>query len=48
MDGDGMAIAGLILGWAAIALSVITVLAVIFFFGGLAVLLGALGLSGQL
>ena len=48
MEGDGMAIAGLVLGWAAIALSIITVLAIIFFFGGLAVLLGALGMSGQL
>ncbi|WP_290888515.1 DUF4190 domain-containing protein [Arenimonas sp.] len=48
MDGDGMAIAGLILGWTAIALSILALLAVILFFGGLAVLLGALGLSGQL
>ena len=48
MDGDGLAIAGLILGWTVIALSLLALLAVIFFFGGLAVLLGALGMSGQL
>ncbi|GAB2505589.1 DUF4190 domain-containing protein [Arenimonas alkanexedens] len=48
MEGDGLAIAGLILGWAAIALTVVTILVVIFFFGGLAVLLGLLGMSGQL
>lgn len=48
MDGDGMAVAGLILGWALIGLSVLGLLVVILFFGGLAVLLGALGMSGQL
>mgnify|MGYP006176273495 FL=1 len=48
MDGDGLAIAGLVLGWLVIAISVLTVLAFIFFFGGLAVLFGLLGLSGQL
>lgn len=48
MEGDGLAVAGLILGWVMIALSVLTILAVILFFGGLAVLLGFLGLSGQL
>jgi hypothetical protein len=46
MDGDGMAIAGLVLGWSVIVFSVLVVLAVIFFFGSLAVLLGAAGLSG--
>ncbi|MFH1599655.1 MAG: DUF4190 domain-containing protein [Pseudomonadota bacterium] len=48
MDGDGLAIAGLVLGWLVIAVSVLTILAFIFFFGGLAVLFGLLGLSGQL
>ena len=47
MDGDGLAIAGLVLGWVMILLSVLTILAVVLFFGGLAVLLGFLGLSGQ-
>lgn len=48
LDGDGLAIAGLVLGWLVIAISVLTVLAFVFFFGGLAVLFGLLGLSGQL
>jgi hypothetical protein len=48
MDGDGLAIAGLVLGWLVFAVSVLTILAFIFFFGGLAVLFGLLGLSGQL
>ena len=48
MEGDGLAIAGLVLGWLVIAVSVLTILAFIFFFGGLAVLFGLLGLSGQL
>ena len=48
MEGDGLAIAGLVLGWAVIAFSVLALLAIILFFGGLAVLLGALGMSGQL
>lgn len=36
VDGDGLAVAGLVLGWSMIALSVLGVLAVILFFGGLA------------
>ncbi len=48
LDGDGFAIAGLVLGWTMIVISVLTILAVILFFGGLAVLLGFLGLSGNL
>ncbi len=45
LDGDGLAIAGLVLGWTSIALSVLVLVAVILFFGGLAVLLGAAGLA---
>jgi hypothetical protein len=44
IDGDGLAIAGLVLGWVAIALSVLALLAVIFiilFAGGLAAFLAA-------
>ena len=48
MEGDGLAIAGLVLGWSLIILTVLSILAVVLFFGGLAVLLGALGMSGQL
>ena len=36
LDGDGLALAGLILGWVNIALMVLTVLAILLFFGGLA------------
>ena len=38
IDGDGLAIAGLVLGWAMVLSTVLTVLAFILFFGGLAVL----------
>ena len=48
LDGDGMAIAGLVLGWINVVLCVLAVAAVVLFFGGLAVLLGWLGMSGQL
>ena len=44
IDGDGMAIAGLVLGWAAIGLSVLAVVLVVIvivFFGGLAAVLAA-------
>ena len=47
IDGDGLAVAGLVLGWISIALMVLAVLVVVFFFGGLAVLLGLAGASGQ-
>ena len=42
-----MAITGLVLGYAVIILSLLALLAIIFFFGGLALFLGAVGLSGQ-
>lgn len=48
IDGDGYAIAGLVLGWGSVIVSIIGVLLVVVFFGGIAVLLGWLGLSGQL
>ncbi len=47
MEGDGLAIAGLVLGWSLIIITLVSILAVVLFFGGLAVLLGALGMSGQ-
>jgi hypothetical protein len=47
MDGDGLAVAGLVLGWIMIAFSVLAILAVVLFFGGLAVLLGLVGLSAS-
>lgn len=46
LEGDGLAIAGLVLGWAMVLLSLFTVLAVVLFFGGLAALAAfAAGLS---
>ncbi|MFT3756005.1 MAG: DUF4190 domain-containing protein [Pseudoxanthomonas sp.] len=36
LDGDGLAIGGLILGWAAVICAVLAVLAFVLFFGGLA------------
>ena len=48
IDGDGYAIAGLVLGWGSVIVSIVGVLLVVVFFGGIAVLLGWLGLSGQL
>ena len=48
IEGDGLAITGLVLGWASIVLTILVVLAMLLFFGGLAVLLAAVGLSGNL
>ncbi|MGL6289811.1 MAG: DUF4190 domain-containing protein [Silanimonas sp.] len=36
VEGDGLAIAGLVLGWAMVIVSVLTMLAILLFFGGLA------------
>ena len=36
LEGDGMAVAGLVLGWANIALVALGLLLVLFFFGGIA------------
>ena len=47
LEGDGLAIAGLVLGWINVVLCVLAVAAVVLFFGGLAGLLGWLGMSGQ-
>lgn len=38
VEGDGLAVAGLALGWAMVVLSVMIVLAFVLFFGGLAAL----------
>lgn len=39
MDGDGLAIGGLVLGYLSIALAVIAVILAVLFFGGLAALM---------
>lgn len=46
IDGDGFAMAGLIMGWAMIALSVIGLLLIILFFGGILAFLGMAAASG--
>jgi hypothetical protein len=46
VEGDGLAIAGLVLGWLMIGLSVLTILAVVLFFGGLAALFAFAGTQG--
>ena len=48
MDGDGLAVAGLVLGWAMVVLSALGILLIILFFGGLLTFLAALGMSGAL
>jgi len=48
LDGDGFAVVGLVLGWSSVAVYLLVIAAVVLFFGGLAVLLGWLGLSGHL
>lgn len=45
-EGDGLALAGLIMGWAMIALSILTILVIILFFGGLLAVLGAAAANG--
>lgn len=47
LDGDGMAVAGLVLGWLHLALIVLAILAVFLFFGGLAVVLGLAGMHAS-
>ena len=36
IEGDGMAIAGLILGWVSVAMAVLAIVAIIMVFGGIA------------
>ena len=48
LGGDGLAVAGLVLGWINVVMCVLTIAAVVLFFGGLAVVLGVLGVSGHL
>ena len=48
LEGDGMVVAGLVLGYLVIGLSVLAVMAAILFFGGLAALIGLAGMNGSL
>lgn len=44
-EGDGMAVAGLVLGYLVIGLSVLAILVVILFFGGLAAIIAFAGMG---
>lgn len=45
VEGDGFAVAGLVLGWIMLLMALLAVLAVVLFLGGFAALLVAIGLS---
>ena len=47
LDGDGLAIGGLVLGWLHLVLMVLLVLAIFLFFGGLAFLLALVGMHAS-
>jgi len=47
IDGDGMAIAGLILGWASVAMAVLAIVAIVLIFGGLAAFLAIVGANAH-
>ena len=47
-EGDGFAIAGLVLGWGMVAMTLLIVAAIFLFFGGLALFLAWAGASGNL
>jgi hypothetical protein len=43
--GDGFAITGLVLGWGLVLLTVLSIIAIVLFFGGLAAFLAVIGMS---
>lgn len=46
VEGDGFAVAGLVLGWAMLMVSLLVLLAILLFFGGLAALVALAGTAG--
>jgi hypothetical protein len=46
VEGDGFAVAGLVLGWAMLVVSLLVLLDIILFFGGLAALVALAGTAG--
>jgi hypothetical protein len=48
LQGDGLALGGLVLGWSMVLLTVFAIVAVVVFFGGLAAFLAWAGVHGQL
>ncbi len=47
-EGDGFAIAGLVLGWSMLGLTLLGILVAILFFGGILAVIAGLGLSGAM
>jgi hypothetical protein len=47
LDGDGQAVAGLVLGYVHIAVLMLIAIAVVLFFGGIVAFLAALGATGH-
>ncbi len=45
-EGDGLALAGLIMGWSMIIVSIVSVIIAILFFGGILAILGAAAANG--
>ncbi len=48
MEGDGLAVAGLVLGYAMVVITLVGLMLIVLFFGGIALFLGYLGMNGQL
>jgi hypothetical protein len=48
VEGNGLAIAGLVLGWSMVVLVILAILLAVLFLGGIAALIGWLGVNGQL
>lgn len=45
-EGDGLALAGLIMGWSMIIVSIVTLIIIVLFFGGILAILGATAANG--
>lgn len=45
-EGDGLALAGLVMGWAMMILSILTIIVIMLFFGGLLAFLGIAAANG--
>ena len=47
IEGDGLAVAGLVLGWAMLGFCILAVLAILMFFGGLAAFIALVASHGH-
>jgi hypothetical protein len=48
VEGNGLAIAGLVLGWSLVLMVILAIVLAMLFLGGIAALVGWLGVNGQL